>query len=74
LNESPESLFFEATTAIYRGDFLGFGSDMFIGGEMNDIPKQIFFNTEKRFYVGMDHLLPLLTLQKSSIFYGGKNE
>jgi hypothetical protein len=44
LSDCPNSVFFEASTAKYRGDFIGFMASLSVEEGIAMIPRQIFFN------------------------------
>jgi len=65
-----DSLFFDAKTAQFRGDFIGFPEALSFDMKILPRSKTLFFRSKKRHFT---HLLKVRKLQpvESSIFYRG---
>ena len=69
---SPKQLFFNAATAQYRGDFLGFMDALRELSKMHQVSKFIFFNSKASFF--KFDSVNLISDTSETIFFGGKNE
>lgn len=63
-----QSVFFEAETAKYRGDFIGFLKSLSLDCHIEPVGKAVFFIPTKQLFSSLSHLnIPLLT--KQHIFF-----
>jgi hypothetical protein len=70
LSDSPDSVFFEASTAKYRGDFIGFMASLSVEEDIAMIPKQIFFNPSITLFQSLVQV-PSLKPSPSPLFFEG---
>jgi hypothetical protein len=68
LSECPNSVFFEASTAKYRGDFIGFMASLSVEEGIAMIPRQIFFNPSIALFQSLTQV-PSLNPSPSSLFF-----
>ena len=68
VHHSPNILFFQARTARYRGDFIGFESALAGQKRITRPPKRLFF-TQKRFFTRLPQAVRLTQPPQPSLFF-----
>lgn len=81
LIESPEQIFFEASTASYRGDFIGFKQALGMKRLIVQTPEKLFFDassaTFRGDFIGFSHMLlhdQQLQTSPGNIFFTATNQ
>ncbi len=69
LSNVHETIFFQASTASYRGDFLGFLSVMEIMPNIPPAQKTLFYIAQKRFFESSISMNVMLTGSKDTLFF-----
>ena len=70
LTERPESVFFEASTAKYRGDFIGFIPSLSVEEGLTEVPEQLFYSSSITLFQGLKDL-PSIEPGSSHLFFEG---
>ncbi len=68
VHHSPNTLFFQACTARYRGDFIGFESALAGQKHITQLPKRLFF-VQKHFFSRLPESIWLRQPPQTSIFF-----
>jgi len=63
-----QKIFFEARTAIFRGDFIGFVDALYLTDKMLPVGKTLFFHTQRRLFASLDIFGDIIPIE-SPIFY-----
>lgn len=66
-----EAIFFNASTAVYRGDFIGFAEALEDVAAIAPLPRQIFYSPESGFFDSLRKMSPRLNQAPAKIFIGG---
>jgi hypothetical protein len=71
LSKVNKSIFFQANTASYRGDFLGFLPAMQTFTHLNPSPNILFFHRQKQYFEYSEKMNHKIHMIKKNLFYNG---
>lgn len=70
----PENIFFEASTARYRGDFIGFQKSLLLDMKLLDTTSEIFFRPYVVLFKSLFQLKDTVMLREDILFFEGREQ